>query len=91
MSGQDRGLAAADNQDDRRLGRGQIRAAVRHHQSPLPFHPGQVPVACLLARGQQAGWGARLRRCGAPLPGQRSDLPGRSVRRRCQDQVLGHH
>ena len=65
MSGQDRGLAAADNQDDRRLGRGQIRAAVRHHQSPLPFHPGQVPVACLLARGQQAGRGERLRRCGA--------------------------
>ena len=61
MSGQDRGLAAAENQGDRRLGRGQIRAAVRHHQSPAPFHPGQVPVACLLARGQQA----RARACAA--------------------------
>ena len=59
--GQDRGLAAAENQGDRRLGRGQIRAAVRHHQSPAPFHPGQVPVACLLARGQQA----RARACAA--------------------------
>ena len=65
VSCQDRGLAAAENQDDRRLGRGRIRAAVRHHQSPAPFHPGQVPVARLLARGQQAGKGARLRRCGA--------------------------
>ena len=54
MSGQDRGLAAAENQDDGRLGRGQIRAAVRHHQSPASFHPGQA-----------AGKGARLRRCGA--------------------------
>ena len=76
MSGQDRGLAAAENQGDRRLGRGQIRAAVRHHQSPASFHPGQVPVACLLARGQsrQGRAPAPLRR--APLPGQRSGLPG---------------
>ena len=35
------------------------------HQSPAPFHPGQVPVACLLAGGQQAGKGSRQRRCGA--------------------------
>ena len=64
MCRQDRGLAAAENQDDGRLGRGQIRAAVRNHQSPAPFHPGQVPVACR-GPGQQAGKGARLRRCGA--------------------------
>ncbi len=58
-------LLPRGNQDDRRLGRGQGRAAVRRHQSPAPFRPGQVPVAWLLARGQQAGKGARLRRCGA--------------------------
>ena len=77
MSGQDRGLAAAENQGDRRLGRGQIRAAVGHHQSPAPFHPGQVPVACLLAPGSAGRQGralAPLRR--APLPGQRGGLPG---------------
>ena len=55
MSGQDRGLAAAENQDDGRLGRGQIRAAVRHHQSP----------ALTLSSWPGAGKGARLRRCGA--------------------------
>ena len=62
MSGQDCGLAAAENQGDRRLGRGQIRAAVRHHQSPAPFHPGQVPVpACWPWVSRQA----RARACAA--------------------------
>ena len=43
-------------------------------------------------RGQQAGKGARLRRCGAcPCLVKEVACQGISVRRRCQDQVLGHH
>jgi len=64
VSGQDRGLAAAENQGDRRLGRGQIRAAVRHHQSPAPLHPGQVPVAWSKkwpARGSLFADGVKIR------------------------------
>lgn len=64
MSGQDRGLAAAEDQGDRRLGRGQIRAAVRHHQSPAPFHPGQMPVAWSKkwpVRGSLFAYGVKIR------------------------------
>ena len=76
MSGQDRGLAAAEDQGDRRLGRGQICCG------PPP------PVACALSSwpgagclpagpgsaGRQGRALAPLRR--VPLPGQRSGPPG---------------
>lgn len=48
--------------------KGQIRAAVRRHRSPVPFHPGPGLA------DRQGRAPAPLRR--APLPGQRGGLPG---------------
>jgi len=73
-----------------RMTRGSARSgAAVHQQPPAPYHPGQVPVACLLVAGlagRQRRAPAPLRR--APLPGQRGHLPGRSLGRHCPDQAL---
>ena len=52
-----------------------------------------ILARCRCRRGPvQAGKGVRLRRCGArPCLVKEVACRGISVRRRCQDQVLGHH